>query len=219
LGYHGGTFNTVSRVLEVPEKNAHAWVEVYFPPSGWLTFEATPMAITDVTQGWRWFAEVYLNAARYWFNRYVINYNSETQHDLLRQVAGSAAKVKTSWNLPGTSQGLAWLSLLIVFLFGLRRGWLRLTGSSRATHRLPGYYLLFLKRVERVGYFRETGETFACFHRRLGKRGFDRFLIKILDEAIEQDLYSPRPHSSQERRTLRQQLQKLRLPEPVSRST
>jgi transglutaminase-like putative cysteine protease len=45
-GYTAGEFKEVGNqggnIYEVTNNNAHSWVEVYFPGSGWLTFEPTP---------------------------------------------------------------------------------------------------------------------------------------------------------------------------------
>jgi transglutaminase-like putative cysteine protease len=45
-GYTGGEYKQLGsnsrKVYEVTNNNAHSWVEVYFPGSGWLAFEPTP---------------------------------------------------------------------------------------------------------------------------------------------------------------------------------
>jgi transglutaminase-like putative cysteine protease len=45
-GYTAGEFKQIGdsgdNIYEVTNNNAHSWVEVYFPGSGWLTFEPTP---------------------------------------------------------------------------------------------------------------------------------------------------------------------------------
>ncbi len=41
-GYFPGTYDYGKMRYEVSERDAHAWVEVYFPPFGWVEFEPTP---------------------------------------------------------------------------------------------------------------------------------------------------------------------------------
>ena len=42
-GFHGGEYNDTADVLVVRQRNAHAWVEVYFPgEDAWITFDPTP---------------------------------------------------------------------------------------------------------------------------------------------------------------------------------
>jgi transglutaminase-like putative cysteine protease len=45
-GYSGGEYKQLGsnsrKVYEVTNNNAHSWLEVYFPGSGWLAFEPTP---------------------------------------------------------------------------------------------------------------------------------------------------------------------------------
>ncbi|HLO11680.1 MAG TPA: transglutaminaseTgpA domain-containing protein [Pseudoneobacillus sp.] len=52
-GYTGGEYKQLGsnsrKVYEVTNNNAHSWVEVYFPGSGWLAFEPTPGYTNNVS--------------------------------------------------------------------------------------------------------------------------------------------------------------------------
>jgi transglutaminase-like putative cysteine protease len=52
-GYTGGEYKQLGshgrKVYEVTNDNAHSWVEVYFPGSGWLAFEPTPGYTNNVS--------------------------------------------------------------------------------------------------------------------------------------------------------------------------
>jgi transglutaminase-like putative cysteine protease len=42
VGYATGSFNSLTGYYEVSARDAHAWVEVYFPAFGWIQFDPTP---------------------------------------------------------------------------------------------------------------------------------------------------------------------------------
>ena len=41
-GFRGGEYNDLTNSYIVREKDAHSWVEAYFPEYGWVTFDPTP---------------------------------------------------------------------------------------------------------------------------------------------------------------------------------
>ncbi|HIE51217.1 MAG TPA: DUF4129 domain-containing protein [Armatimonadetes bacterium] len=48
-GYTSGELDVREGVFEVRERDAHAWVEVYFPQEGWFSFDPTAMATETIT--------------------------------------------------------------------------------------------------------------------------------------------------------------------------
>jgi hypothetical protein len=51
-GFQRGEYNETADVYVVRQKNAHSWVEVYFPGErAWVTFDATPYAGRESTAG------------------------------------------------------------------------------------------------------------------------------------------------------------------------
>jgi len=61
VGFDTGTFNPLTGYYEVSARDAHAWVEAYFPVYGWITFEPTPgwsrpEAFSGRTNTWSGFA-------------------------------------------------------------------------------------------------------------------------------------------------------------------
>jgi len=42
VGYATGQYNALTGYYEVSSRDAHAWVEVYFPTFGWISFDPTP---------------------------------------------------------------------------------------------------------------------------------------------------------------------------------
>jgi hypothetical protein len=46
-GYAPGTYNPITGYYEVRSDDAHAWVEAYFPTTGWVTFDPTPGYVNE----------------------------------------------------------------------------------------------------------------------------------------------------------------------------
>ncbi|MFZ0991373.1 MAG: DUF3488 and transglutaminase-like domain-containing protein, partial [Candidatus Sulfotelmatobacter sp.] len=51
-GFRSDEFNDVTGYYVVRAKNAHSWVEAYFPGYGWVTFDPTPGGGIESPQGW-----------------------------------------------------------------------------------------------------------------------------------------------------------------------
>jgi protein-glutamine gamma-glutamyltransferase len=49
-GFHGGQYNDVGGFYSVRDSDAHSWVEVWLPDSGWRLFDPTPPDTTHATQ-------------------------------------------------------------------------------------------------------------------------------------------------------------------------
>jgi transglutaminase-like putative cysteine protease len=214
LGYRGGTFNTVSRTLEVRERNAHAWVEIYGGRGRWYRYDPTPaMPILD-DSGLVAEMGLYYNAIKFWFNRYVVHYDSGAQQQVWMQVA-----LMRGHRFDGLPRWQAfirvgrWLAFFIA-------AWLTMRVIRRrrrlAEDSLPGYYRLFLSRLAKAGWLRAPGETFRRFHERLSREGWDVVCVDKLDAALHRDLYSPRPLAAEEGLQLRQWVSRLPIQKKVA---
>ena len=75
-GFQRGEWNDLGQYFAVRQRDAHSWVEAFFPGVGWVTFDPTPRAPFDqqafAQSGW---AVKHLDALRMRWNRYVIDYN------------------------------------------------------------------------------------------------------------------------------------------------
>jgi protein-glutamine gamma-glutamyltransferase len=89
-GFQAGDYNETAGVYVVRQKNAHAWVEVYFPgEKAWIAFDPTPAAgqfsgsnsITALDR-----INNYLEALETFWVQYVISYDNQGQRSLFRSV-------------------------------------------------------------------------------------------------------------------------------------
>jgi protein-glutamine gamma-glutamyltransferase len=84
-GFRSDEFNDVTGYYVVRAKNAHSWVEAYFPGYGWVTFDPTPGGAIESPQGWGR-AMLYLDAAASFWREWVVSYDTSHQYVLSRSV-------------------------------------------------------------------------------------------------------------------------------------
>jgi transglutaminase-like putative cysteine protease len=92
-GFAQGRWNEFGKFFTVRQSDAHAWVEVYFPSYGWITFDPTPpAAFGDTYQQFVEQRSLLANIYRYseylrtkW-NRYIVDYST---NDQVRLVVGA----------------------------------------------------------------------------------------------------------------------------------
>jgi transglutaminase-like putative cysteine protease len=92
-GFRSDEFNDVTGNYVVRAKDAHSWVEAYFPSYGWVTFDPTPGGASGTPQGWDRMM-LYMDAAASFWREWVISYDSSHQN-VLGQTAITGTRV--SW--------------------------------------------------------------------------------------------------------------------------
>src|SRR5262249_13749516 len=80
-GFQTGEFNDVSGEYIVRASDAHSWVEAYFPGSGWVSFDPTPVAMGNSQARWNR-ALLYLDALHQFWREWVVNYDASHQTHL-----------------------------------------------------------------------------------------------------------------------------------------
>lgn len=206
LGYRGGDFNTLAKVLEVRDSSAHAWIEFFVTGKGWIPYDPTPPAgvrIFPSTLADYW--QLTVSAESFWFDRYVVGYNVDTQSRLAMDLAGLKPTTKGNWKFSWS--WIRWSNALWLLLVGLtvRLIWIR----RRRRHdgvALPGYYRHFCRQLRRQNWERERSETFRRFHLRLLNAGADPAITQAIDDALHRDLYSRVPLSPAQRRQMSRRL-------------
>ena len=85
-GFLQGGYNDVSGKYTVRASDAHIWVEVYFPATGWVAFDPTPPEGRSAQGLWMGRFSLYLDAFQSFWEEWVINYDILHQATLARQL-------------------------------------------------------------------------------------------------------------------------------------
>lgn len=224
-GYQGGEINPVSRHLVVRQYQAHSWVEIWLSGQGWTRYDptgavaparverglnaalssedrATLSFLTGVRQVGRGFVSDMLQWAdslEYRWNLWVVGYDADTQADFLKNWLGKATPTRIGIALlVGGSLSMA---LVAVAIFWRRR--------PKQRHRVERLFQSFCVAMAGQGLARSPQETPSSYVKRLA--GLARIDAGGLVRRLQAQLYNPELQlSTQEFRTLRQELRKLR---------
>jgi hypothetical protein len=97
-GFQTGSYNRVVNDFVVRARDAHTWVEVYFPGYGWIPFDPTPADPNQVAKTWGAMDD-YLDALSVFWSEWIINYDFGHQVRLAREID------RQSWQLQQTLHG------------------------------------------------------------------------------------------------------------------
>ena len=78
-GFLASEWNGFGHYYTVRQRDAHAWVEVYFPNSGWLTFDPTPSQAIEATARWWLSLDGAMDSMRLRWDQLIIQYNAADQ--------------------------------------------------------------------------------------------------------------------------------------------
>lgn len=94
-GFHGGEYNDAADMTFVRQRNAHSWVEVYFPKENtWVTFDPTPFSGENAfasAGGITGTISKYLEALDALWIQYFVAFDNQEQGTLARSVKNSFA--------------------------------------------------------------------------------------------------------------------------------
>ena len=85
-GFLASEWNEFGNYYTVRQRDAHAWVEVYFPRSGWITFDPTPPVVQAETNRWWQSVEGLVDSVRLRWDRAFIQYSATDQLAVLQGV-------------------------------------------------------------------------------------------------------------------------------------
>jgi protein-glutamine gamma-glutamyltransferase len=89
-GFQHGEYNDTAGVYVVRQKDAHSWVEVYFPKEkSWVTFDPTPFGgqnLSGNSSGVLSFVGKYIDALEAFWIQYFVSFDNQEQQSLFRSV-------------------------------------------------------------------------------------------------------------------------------------
>jgi hypothetical protein len=131
-GFLPGEWNDFGHYYAVRQQDAHAWVEVWFPRSGWVTFDPTPSVMEQVSSPLLKQVGELIDSIRLKWDRFVIHYSFydqitvaqglRNQGEALRALLSNLITRAKSWVARGQDAGAVprsetpWRALGPVFL-------------------------------------------------------------------------------------------------------
>ena len=127
-GFRGGEYNDLTGSYMIREKDAHSWVEAYFPEYGWVTFDPTPAGPgSEPMTGWSRIS-LYMDAARQMWREWIVNYDFSHQARLRTEIGTKTGNAQSNFK--------AWMSNryrgLVTFAENSQRRLARLSPTEMA---------------------------------------------------------------------------------------
>ncbi len=142
-GFQTGAYNHLGGDFVVRARDAHSWVEVYFPNYGWIPFDPTPSDPNPVVGGGWGALDDYIDAANLFWGEWVIDYDFGHQVVLARTVEQQSHQFQEDFHR--RIQRLQRQTILVAFAL---EGWMM-------SHKL----LVFIFMVAILGVLLAEGRT------------------------------------------------------------
>jgi hypothetical protein len=118
-GFLATEWNEFGQYYTVRQRDAHAWVEVYFPQSGWIMLDPTPASSAATMLAWWQSAGSAVDAARLKWDSLFVNYSVGDQFAVVQGIreGGEAVRIRMSDSLTSmVGKGSALLGRLMTVL-------------------------------------------------------------------------------------------------------
>ncbi len=193
-GFQQGEYNETADAYVVRQREAHSWVEVYFPGEDvWIAFDPTPAAQGSGTETAGLYGRInkYVEALEMIWIQYFVAYDSQEQRSMFASVKRSISDYNNRtasvfddvreflaswWSEVRGDSGIA--SSLVALLFG--------TGVIVSLTAFLILGILLVRRIRRLEFWKRIAQIFRTpanepvteFYRRLlivlAKKGFER---------------------------------------------
>ncbi len=183
-GFQTGSYNRVGKDFVVRARDAHSWVEVYFPAYGWITFDPTPADPNPVVAG---ALDDYLDALGLFWNEWIINYDFGHQVRLAREIEQNSRQFQQDfqrrfrhWQRQGVRLAYrveGWLMshrLLTLILMTAILGAMIAAEKSASLVELRFLWTWKFRRRDRALSPREATLTYNRFLKTLAKKGLKK---------------------------------------------
>ncbi len=102
-GFLATEWNDFGNYYTVRQKDAHAWVEVFFPHSGWITADPTPTIGESAPDLWWQSIGRVMDSVRLRWDRLIVQYSASDQLAVVQGIreGGDSLRIKISQSLTG----------------------------------------------------------------------------------------------------------------------
>lgn len=94
-GFLATEWNAFGNYYTVRQRDAHAWVEVYFPQSGWVTMDPTPAAPEPAPSNWWQATRSALDSIRLKWDRLFVHYSANDQLAMVQSLRESGDAMRS----------------------------------------------------------------------------------------------------------------------------
>ena len=176
-GFLGGEWNSLANTLTVRDNRAHAWVEIYLGPGGWMRLDATPPLPPTGSMGR---IRQVIDSIEFVWSRWVIDYDVSRQIQIARRIGKTVGVDRKGLQVGDLKKAARWgfggllvVVAVVLLLRKLRLRWkgrLPVRAAAKRRRSGPPVYKLYEKasqRLSRRGWTRGPAETPREFAHRL----------------------------------------------------
>lgn len=95
-GFRGGEYNDLNRTYIIRGRDAHSWVEAFFPGYGWVAFDPTPAAPFQAGSEASSRLALYLDALHEMWREWIVNYDFSHQVRLGSEITSGAGNLQSA---------------------------------------------------------------------------------------------------------------------------